>query len=297
MSTTLTPPPVPPQPPVPPVPPQGTYGAPGTNPPPAPRRASSRTVATIAIVVGSLIILGGLGSAVFSAMRASAVTSDTMTVDAAGVTGLDVDISAAELRVVYADIDAVQLEVTGNAGNWRLEREEDGVTVRTERGGWFDFIGMRDMDRAVLTLPEAFANRAIDASLSLSAGSITTDGTFGDLDIDLSAGAITVTGSARELDVEVSAGRTVLDLADVRSGSIQVSAGDVEGRLTGSAPSEFGIEVSAGRVDLGLPDTTYTVSSDISAGNLDNALQTSTSASSRITVSISAGNVALRPVD
>lgn len=297
MSTTITPPPVPPLPPQPPVPPHGAYGAPGAGPAPAPRRGTSRAVAIIAIVIGSLIILGGLGSAIFSAWRASAVTSDTLSVDAAGVTGLDIDISAADLRVVYADVDAAQLEVTGNAGQWRLEREEDEISVYTERGGWFDFIGMGDVDRAVLTLPEAFADRAVDASLSLSAGSITADGAFGDLEIDLSAGAITVTGTANELDVEVSAGRTVIDLADVRSGSIQVSAGDVEGRLTGTAPREFGIDVSAGRVDLGLPNATYAVSSDISAGNLDNALQTSASASSRITVSISAGNVALRPID
>jgi hypothetical protein len=57
------------------------------------------------------------------------------------------------------------------------------------------------------------------------------------------------------------------------------------------------VDVSAGSFDLALPDGDYDVTSDVSAGRLDNRLSTSASASNRVAVQLSAGAVTLRNAD
>jgi hypothetical protein len=282
MTTTMTPPPVPPVP---------AGDAPGSRPP---RRGSARAVATVAIVAGSVLLAGAVTTSVVSSVRNAGVRAETLTADAAGVVDLQIDIAAADLTIAYADTDRAELAITGNPSDWRLDRVGDALTVRTDRGWWPSFGGFDGGDRAVLTLPESFSDREVDAALSLSAGSITADGVWRELDVDLSAGAIDVTGAADALDIDVSAGRTTVDLADVSTAIVGVSAGSVNGELTGAAPDDVQVDVSAGRVDLVLPDESYRVVSDVSAGSFDNRLDTSDSASRDVTVSVSAGNVTLR---
>ncbi|MCT9820693.1 DUF4097 domain-containing protein [Microbacterium sp. W1N] len=287
MTTTMTPPPLPPQPAAPP---------PGAGAPTPPRRTSSTVVAIIAIVAGAVLIVGAIAGSAFAAVRSTAVRTETFTAAVNGITGFDVDVSAADLTIIYGDVDQAQLVVEGTPGDWSFERDGDELSVRTDRswfGGWS--FGRDGGDSAVLTLPSALERGALDASLSLSAGSITADGTYGELDVDLDAGAIDVSGTAAELDVDVSAGRTSLDLAGVRTAEMQVSAGALDGRLR-RAPDALTIDVSAGRVTLELPDETYRVVSDVEAGGFDNRLDTSAAASSQISVTVSAGQVVLRPV-
>ena len=285
-------------PPAPPAPPSPASAGGDSPSGPARRRPSATVIAILTVCAGGALIVGALGGALISGIRGATTGTDTLTADAAGIADIDVSVDRAQLEIVYGDVDRVELTVIGSPGDWRLTRDEDELSVRTDRGWWGDWsggwFGPRG-DRAVLTLPSAYADRALDASLSLSGGSLTTTGAFGDLDLDLSAGAIDVSGSARELDVDVSAGRATLDLSDVREGTVQVSAGEVSGELTGAAPRALDVEVSAGRVDLVLPDETYAVASDVSAGGFDNQLATSDSSTSRVTVSVSAGQVTLRP--
>ncbi|WP_454141812.1 sensor domain-containing protein [Microbacterium lacticum] len=75
---------------------------------------------------------------------------------------------------------------------------------------------------------------------------------------------------------------------------LRLSAGAVTGAVTGRAPEEVAIDVSAGRLDLTLPDDAYAVSTDVSAGQLDNRLDVASSSANRVTVSVSTGYVALR---
>ncbi|RLK52773.1 hypothetical protein [Microbacterium telephonicum] len=288
MTITMTPPPLPPQ----PQPPQGPAPA-------GPRRPSSTVVAVIAIALGAVLILGTVATSAFAAVRGGgAVRTQTFHVDADGISGYDVDVSAADLTIIYGDVEDAQLNVEGSPDDWRFERDEDELSIRTDRGwfgsGW-DFFGPEAGDRAVLTLPAALERYGLNTSLSLSAGSITADGSFGELEVDLSAGAIDLSGTAFELDVDVSAGRTSLDLAGVREADVQVSAGAVDGRLR-RAPDALTVDVSAGRVNLALPDETYAVTSDVSAGGFDNRLDTAATAPRTIAVSVSAGEVVLRPV-
>src|SRR5699024_4708202 len=115
------------------------------------------------------------------------------------------------------------------------------------------------------------------------------------LEVELGAGEATVNGTANALDAQLSAGSANLNLADVQTAEFEVSAGRLTTELTGNAPDTVNTEVSAGQFDLTLPDTQYAVTSDISAGDLDNQLLTSSDSNHQIIVELSAGGATLRP--
>ena len=263
-------------------------------PPPAPR-TSGRVVAILAILLGVVLIAGVALSAVLSTTRSFATRTATLTADTAGLTALDVDLSAGDLTITYGDVDEATLTVTGSgAADWRLTRAGDELKLSTTRswwGGWGPFDLQNDS--AVLTLPTGTG--ALDASLELSAGSITADGDFRELELDLSAGSIDVAGAAERIDVSVSAGDASFDLDGVRTGTLETSAGRIDGELRGDAPDRLAIEVSAGEIRLRLPDETYDVTADVSAGSLDNRLATARGAAHTISVEVSAGSVVLIP--
>lgn len=272
--------------------------APHQVPPPLPPRggpsAASRVVAIIAIVVGGLIILGAIGSAVVSTVFNASERTSAATVDTSGVDDLDVDISAGTLRIEFADIDEAELEVrsTFGADRWTLDRDGETLRVESPRGvfgaGWL-FGGAGD---AVLRLPDGL--EGLDADLGISAGDLQADGEFGSLTLEVSAGYAQVQGSADDLAVDLSAGRADIDLAGVREGRLTVSAGDLVGALTGAAPSDLTIDVSAGSLSLDVPEGEYDVRSDVEAGDFDNRIGSVPGASSTVTVTVSAGSATLR---
>ena len=133
-----------------------------------------------------------------------------------------------------------------------------------------------------------------DADLSLSAGALRADGRYSSLDLDLSAGSMSVSGTAQSLDADVSAGRLVLDLDGVDEADLRLSAGAIGGELTGRAPQEVTVDVSAGRLELTLPDASYAVASDVSAGEFQNRLTVDAGSDHRVSVSVSAGFALLR---
>ena len=88
-------------------------------------------------------------------------------------------------------------------------------------------------------------------------------------------------GSARTLVVDLSAGAAEILLDDVREATFSVSAGAIDSRLTGVAPRQVTVDVSAGSLDLTLPDAIYDVRSDVSAGDFVNRLTTGSDAGER----------------
>ncbi|GAA3028988.1 hypothetical protein [Microbacterium dextranolyticum] len=294
MTTTLTPPPLPPTPMGPTGPGgPGASGAGSTPAPPGGPRSSTRVVAILAIVLGVVIIIGSLASAAFSAIRTSTRGSAQLTADATGIRTLDVDISAGDLTIVYRG-DEVALAVRGDTDAWRLDRDGDSVRVHTDRPWWNGWRVFDGEDSAVLTLPSALEHTALDAELKVAAGVLRTDATFDELAVRLSAGSVEVRGSARTVDAEVSAGRVVFDLAGADSADLRLSAGAITGSLTGAAPSTVAIDVSAGRLELTLPRDVYAVSTDVSAGTVDNGLRVDPTSRHRVTASVSAGAAVLR---
>lgn len=275
---------------------------PSSATPPAPRGAGpGKPVTIVLIVIGVLVLVGALVPAIRSAVSAATRVTDTLTADATGIASLNVAAAASTFRIEYGDVDQATLEVSEARAEWTLERDGDELKVATRDGlfnGWdwgWDF--GRDQELVVLTLPEAVRETRLDADLSLAAGDLEADGEFGRLDLELGAGSMDVSGSARTLSVDVSAGEGRIELADVEEADVSVSAGRLVGELTGTAPRALGVVVSAGSLDLTIPDETYDVRSDVSAGAFDNRLDTSDSASHRVTVEVSAGNATLRGGD
>lgn len=285
MSTTITPPPVP--------------GPPAASP--APPSEGARAVAIVAIVLGAIVLGGAVISAVLGTIASASVHTSTRTVAVSGVEEVDLDAAAGSVRVEFGDVDEAELEVTSSWGadRWRFERDGDTLVVSSpDRSGWFGWVwggggwfgdGSGD---AVVRLPAGL--EGVDADVSLAAGDLVADGTFGELDVSLGAGSFDIAGAADSVSVDVSAGRGDLDLEDVGEAELMVSAGSLDARLSGAQPDSVDIEVSAGSLQLTVPDGEYAVLSDVSAGGFDNGIGSSPSATRTITVEVSAGEVVLR---
>ncbi|MFK0402794.1 hypothetical protein ACIQTT_10735 [Microbacterium sp. NPDC090225] len=299
--TPLTPPPasVPAQPTASVTPPSAPSGPTGSGA----RSGGVTAIAIITAVVGGIALVGTAGTAAIAATSNISVASnaggDTVQgIDVDGIESLTVDADASSLRVEFGDVDQAELAISNRRGpDWTIERDGDELVVRSPDNRWdwwFGDWGGRG-EVAVLTLPESLRADAIDADLTLDAGGLDVVGDFGALDIDVSAGALDVEGSATALAVDMSAGRADIVLADVDDASLSVSAGDLTVELTGTAPTRTTVEVSAGSVDLTVPDVAYDITQSVDAGSLDARVEQSASARRSIEVSLSAGGVTIRP--
>ncbi|HWK77686.1 hypothetical protein [Microbacterium sp.] len=259
-----------------------------------------KAVAIVTAVIGGIALAGAGATAAFGAVHTvTRATDQSDRLDVDGVTELDVDVSAGDVSIRFGDVDQAELQVTGSDREWRLERDEDELRLYSpERwwgwgGDWSWFGGWGRDEHVELVLPQDLAG--LDADVTLSAGSLDVEGDFGELGADVSAGSLWIDGTADSLDADLSAGDAEINLADVREASFGVAAGDLDAALTGEAPSDVEIDVSAGSLTLTLPDVEYNVTQDVSAGSLDNGLQTSSNARSTVFVELSAGSVELRP--
>lgn len=286
-----TPPPAPPAPPAPP-----THNPPTQNPPNQPASESSRVVAIVVIVVGAVILLGAIVSSVLGTWAAASVHTTSRTVAVDGVTELDVQVDAGDMRVEFADIDDAELEVRSAWGidRWTLVRDGGELMVASPNGwfngwfgGWFGGNGS-----AVLRLPQSL--EGMDADLGLAAGDLTVDGSFDELDLQVDAGSAEVSGSANSVEAHLSAGRAELVLDDVGEAQVTVNAGSLEAAFSGSAPDELVAEVNAGSLRLVVPDGEYDVSSEVAAGDFDNRIGSVPGAAHTIRVTVSAGDAVLR---
>lgn len=281
MSTTMTPPPAAPE--------RATEA-------PQPPAGGSRVVAIVIIVLGAIVLLGAMTSAVIGTIASASVHTSTRSLDAAGVEDLGIDAAAGTLRVEFTDVQEAELEVTSSWGaeNWRFERDGDSLEVAPpDRLGWFGWRGWFGDGGAdaVLRLPSAL--EGLDADVSLAAGEFVTDGEFGELDLSLAAGSFDVSGSARSLSADVSAGRGTLELDGVSEAELTVSAGSLDAVLTGERPDVIDADVSAGTLRMTVPEGDYDVTSDVSAGEFDNGIGSTPGASSTIRVQVSAGQAVL----
>jgi hypothetical protein len=203
--------------------------------------------------------------------------------------------------VRFGDVAQAELEVTGSGREWRLERDGDTLRLHSPNrwwgwgGDWSWFGGWDSEENVDLVLPREL--EGIDADFTLNAGSLDVEGEFGELDAEVAAGSLWIDGVAQSVDADLSAGHAEITLDGVDEASFGVSAGEMIAALTGDAPREVGIDASAGSLELTLPDQPYRVTQDVSAGSLDNGLQTSSNARSTIAVELSAGSVELRPAD
>lgn len=263
--------------------------------------AAGTIMVTTAILGGCALLATGTSAAVAAAgaqTSSSGAIAAATSLDAAGVTGVSIDASAADFSLQFGDVPEATLEVSGpRSDQWSLRRDNEDLVVDAPRGIFNFCFGfcVPDKQTVVLTLPLTLAESSIDVDAALGAGALRADGDFGDLNLELSAGRMTVAGSARSIDLEMSAGNFTGELDDVSEANFTVSAGSADVRLAGTTPGDVTLEVSAGSLDLTLPDEAYRVNTEVSAGSIDNQLRTDPSASNVIDAEISAGKIVLRP--
>lgn len=273
-----------------------------TPPPDKPGRSAGTTaIMVVTAVVGSIALLGAGGTAAAAAVGniVSSSSPDTVQkVDVDGIEGIDLDADASTVRVEFGDVEEAELAITNGRGNaWKFERDGDELVVSSPRGvfGWWFGNWFGDGELAVLTLPESLRDSGLDGDLTLNAGMLQVDGEFGGLDIKVNAGELRLNGAAEEFDLRMSAGSATVELDSVSDAELGISAGDMNVRLTGTPPVRTTVDASAGSVDLVLPDVVYTITHDVSAGDLDAVVDQGAGARNAIDVSVSAGSVTIRP--
>lgn len=274
---------------------------------PTPKR--SNWVAITAGVIGGVLLLGAASTAavagVFAATSNSTAASQLLREDAAGISKIAVDSSAARFVMTCdqpeTDNGAFVLSTSGGSREWRMNRQGDTLRVEPVSrwfGGFFSIgpIGA-NVQTVELTIPASACGEAglLDADIEIGAGELQVLANFGALDLEVGAGDARIEGSVQDLDVDISAGDAELRVSDVRTMNLSVSAGTLTGVFAGSAPLKSDIEVSAGSADLVFPDRVYAVRSEVAAGEFNNGLRTDSSVTEReIDVEVSAGDLSLR---
>lgn len=260
-----------------------------TTQPPAPRsRTLPRVVSIATIAFGGAVLVGTLWSGAAPTLAAASSHEEGRTLDTDGVGALDLDVSAASFTIRFDDVDEAALDVrdAGN-GSWTLREQDGTLFVQSPDRPFLSWFGTGNGD-ATLTLPRDLEGLATD--IDFGAGRLDAEGDFGDLDIEIGAGQVDVSGSATALTVQLGAGRGDLDLEGVRTANLEVSAGALVGRLTGAAPDEIDLAVSAGSLELTVPDDEYDIDSEVAAGDFTHDLRTADGAAHRLSVEVSAGD-------
>lgn len=295
-------------------PPASTPGAPTSaepqpaTPPQTPATGTgpssgARAIMILTAIVGGIALLGSGATAAVAATGGLVASSNeradsVQTEDVSGLQGVDLDVDAGNMRIEFGDVDEAELSVTNGRGSgWTLDRDGDDLIVRSPefRFGWWFGSWFGDEESAVLTLPQNLREAALDAELTLDAGSLDVIGDFGSLDITVNAGALDIEGAASSVSIDMSAGRADALLDGVGEADLIVAAGDLNVELTGRAPTQTTIDVSAGSLDLTVPDESYSIIQDVEAGSLDARVDQSASARHTIEVSLSAGSATIRP--
>lgn len=268
-------------------------------------RTTRSTVVVATAIVGGLALTGAGASWALAAVQdvASGPTTGSATADGTGLAGLDLDIGGAKVTVEFGDVAEPRLTTSGPAAErWTIRRDDGDLVVKSPRRyfGFGDGLCLpwcfddRNAREAVLTLPRALDGGALDADISLGAGSVHVFGGFDDLDVEIGAGDARVDGGARTFSLSIGAGDAEIALADVEDADFDIASGRAGVELTGAAPSNVDIEVSVGELDIALPNVPYRVDSRVTMGDLRNELRVDPTSSRQVRVEVSVGDVALR---
>lgn len=265
------------------------------------RSSGVAAISVVVAVVGGIALLGSGGTAAAAAagdLWSASLPDSVQTVDVDGIDGIDLDVDGSNMRIEFGDVDEAELSITNGRGPaWTFERDGDELTVHSpeSKWGWWFSNWFGDEEIAVLTLPQSLNDSGLDGDLRLDAGSLDVEGDWGHLGVEVSAGALGLDGAADSLDVQMNAGRADILLDGVNTAVLGVSAGNLDVELTGVAPTQTTIDVSAGSLDLTVPDEAYGITQEVSAGSLDVKVDQSGSERRMIDVTLSAGSATIRP--
>ncbi|WP_197061115.1 DUF4097 family beta strand repeat-containing protein [Microbacterium mangrovi] len=282
----MPPPTVPTPPPAPP--------APGGQPPA--RRTSSLIVSIAIAVVGGLIVVGTVAGVALSTVAVANRHQDSTAVPVAEVSALDIQVSGGSLTVTYGSTSEAQLTVDRGFGSTPWTLENVGGTLKVASPDHATAFGwpFGGSGTATLTLPSSMLASDVDGTVQVDGGSVSLEGgRFGDLRAATEAGSLRLSGSAQTVTARSDAGDSTLDLDNVTTAKLDVSAGRMVATLGGTAPRGVDATVSAGALDLGVPAGPYVVTSTVSAGAFHNTLGSTPGATNAITADVSAGALTL----
>ncbi|WP_433673677.1 DUF4097 family beta strand repeat-containing protein [Microbacterium gorillae] len=275
-----------------------TPPTPGAQPPQNTRRG--RGLAIGVGIVGAVIVAGTIGGSAVAAVAAPAgagTYSTSAAVD--GVEEIDIEMSAGTVDVRFGDVREATLEVSSNgsraADGWRMDVRDGELVISQDRGwrgwgwGWFGFRNDGEV-RADIVLPQSLENK-VDASVTLNAGRATVAGGFNDLELTVNAGELSYEGTSRELSTTVNAGQANVAVTDADSLDLSISAGRLIADVTGTAPSETSVSVTAGNAEVRLPQGTYEVERDATFGDLSVDVDTAPSSPNSLELSVAAGDL------
>lgn len=272
-----------------------------TTPTPASTPVPSRTLRTVLLIGGSILLVVVLAVvAIQVSLRLTrSDASDTVSVTETFDT-VEISSSATDVTVEYGDVDdaVLEFEQGDSMRAIRFDHEvRSGVLEITIRDrGWFpwDWSFGGDASELTVTLPEALKPTPVELSVESVAGNISLDGEFADVDIATTAGDLDLTGGATALTLETTAGNIeVVDFdlgGELRSES---TAGNSVFDL-GSVPSSVRITSTAGNIEFVVPTGSYRVETDVTAGTVTSALSSDVDASRVFRFETTAGNIELR---
>lgn len=272
----------------------------------APASSGSNWVAITAGVVGGALLLSAMGAAavagIYATTRGSGGEAQHLTTSAAGVTAMSVDATAANFTITCdGSVDRPNtFDFTTDSGDRQWRMFERGGHLRVEPNEpWLDvsFGGSQRIQDITLGLPAEACDGSslLNADIELGAGKLLMDGNYAAVEALVEAGDFDFRGDAAQFELELAAGSADFVANNVAEGSVTVSAGKVTGEFAGSAPALLETEVNAGRAVLTLPDESYSVRSDVSAGSFDNRLRTEQGATAHVVqADVSAGHLTLK---
>lgn len=269
--------------------------APAPTGTPTPSRP--RTLRTVLLVVGSLVL------ALLLVLVVGQAVSSTQRVDASGTSEVDenfdrvsVESTAADVRVEQGDVD--RAEIVFDAGDTRLterHRVSGGELVVEVRGPrWSPFDGGVGVTRgASLTLLLPASTEGADLEVESAAGDVALTGTFGDVSVSSTGGDVDLAGAVTDLEIESAAGDVTARALEV-DGEIEASttAGDVELDLA-TAPTALVVESTGGDQRVLLPDGDYAITTETVVGDVSNALGDDAGSATRYRFSAVAGDITL----
>lgn len=217
-------------------------------------------VAVVVAVIGAVALVFSLGNGVLAGLAAAGGRSDMLTAPATDVRALELKVDRAAMLVRFGDVQEATLTVDrpGLAlGAWRLQNKGGTLEVRSP-DSWGPFNRWTRTDVSLVLPRELAGSIALDGDFN--AGDVLVDGDFGAMDVELNAGRLRLDGSADALRVEINAGEVTAELADVATLDAGVQAGALNATLTGTPPRNVEADLTAGMIDLAVPDADYAIS-------------------------------------
>lgn len=182
---------------------------------------------------------------------------------------IDIDMSVGEVEICYYDGQTAKIEYP-KSDSLHTTIEVVGGELKFGVGSkkFILFVNFGSLPKTIISLPKG---KSYNLNADLSAGSLTTQGKFGLVDIELSAGKF----QSQNLECDKF--------------SLDLSAGSAKVDLLKS--ENIGLDVSAGSAELGLyyPESDYTITVDKSAGSCNAVSRVG--GDKRLDIDVSAGSV------